>query len=736
MPPLELPEGFIVEAWKASARTLPKRRNPSGTYSVRCVFPESHKNGDRSPSAYLDPERNIFGCSCLGEPLTAKAFCAQTDVDFVRLCRAHGLIPDNDAPTPRPESSRASTPAQAPVPTLPEFTPDDAAMLFSLALDRRAAKDPADTDAREYLGNRGLLSALDPDGGGEPLVGLVPPACDAAESEAVRKAVRVLGRDGGFRIVAPLYAADGGAVVAIQGRFVGDAPPDDWRHGARTWTNGPVRGALLANAGGRALLSGATDAPKRAILCEGLTDFLAVSLHAPKGTAVFGIPGAGLIEAALTRDVPGGRGTTKPELHAWVRACDVVVLAVDADDEGKKAAEKALAIFEALGKDGPRIRVATWPDGSKDACSVLHAHGADALAQCIANAKRASGPEPVRYLDLATLARDGIPPMNWLLVGWIAERDEVLVVATAGAGKSTTGGSLAVALASGASEWCGLKITRPIRVLVLDEEQGEVETARMFIRLGGHLGLALQNLRVASGTGITLGSEEGIARFEEEIREFRPELVLLDSATTIFAVQDENNSAQVAGVYRELHRLRDAYGVGFLVIHHRRKSAPGGGDASIERVELARGSSSFGTQSSCVILATTGSEADTLDLRMAKRRGGEKASLRTRYASDGPEGAITITGGSIRTAENDKATDFVIEFLAPRDSARAKDIEIAAVGAGVTRATVRRAMGRLKRDGILETPRRGEWRLASGPPTPDAPIDETIPIAMPLEATE
>jgi len=733
--PLVLPEGFILAVWKESGRPIPKRRNPSGTYSVRCVVPENHKNGDRSPSAFLDPARNIFGCACLSDVLTAKAFCEQFDINFVELCRTHGLIPDENETVATAQTERATTPTVPPTPVTPSFTSDDAAMLMSLALDRRRAHDIADDDARGYLRRRGLLAALDPEGGSEPLVGLVPPTCDERESEAVRKAVRVYGRDGGYRIVAPIYDAADGAVVAVQGRFVGDAPPDDWRHGARTWSNGPVRGALLANAAGRALLSGASDAPKRAILCEGLTDWLAVSLHAGEDIAVFGIPGAGMVEAALMPDIRDARDAEKPDLHPWVRSCSDILLALDTDDEGKKATEKALAVFEALAKDALRVRIATWPDGVKDPCDVLAAHGPDGLTQCIARAKRVNGPEPVRYLDLAALARDGIPKMNWLIEGWVAERDVILFVGTAGAGKSTTGGSMAVALANGASDWCGLKITRPIRMLVFDEEQGEQESGRMYVRLGGHVGLALKNLRVAAGSGITLSSDEGVARLEEEIREFRPELVILDSATTIFAVADENNSAQVAAVFRDLHRLRDAYGVAFLIVHHRRKSAPGG-DAAIERVELARGSSTFGTQSSCVILATAGSEPDTLDLRMAKRRGGEKSSLRTHYASDGAEGPITISGGSIRDAEVEKATDVVIEFLSSRESARAKDIEAAAISAGVKRRTARRAMDRLKANKHLENPARGTWRLVTDPSHRGAPTAEIIPFESPEEGSE
>lgn len=53
---------------------IPERSRPNqrGAYKVRCPFTENHNNGDKKPSAWLNPAQQRFGCNhqkCVGEGL-------------------------------------------------------------------------------------------------------------------------------------------------------------------------------------------------------------------------------------------------------------------------------------------------------------------------------------------------------------------------------------------------------------------------------------------------------------------------------------------------------------------------------------------------------------------------------------------------------------------------------------------------------------------------------------------
>jgi hypothetical protein len=109
------------------------------------------------------------------------------------------------------------------------------------------------------------------------------------------------------------------------------------------------------------------------------------------------------------------------------------------------------------------------------------------------------------FLGLDEIAANGIPPIPWLIEGWLARRNIVLLAGRAGAGKSTLVVNLAVAIASG-RDWCGLKPVETGSVIYCDEEAGEAEIARQCLRHGA---LGLPNLHISSCVGLRL-DDEGI----------------------------------------------------------------------------------------------------------------------------------------------------------------------------------------------------------------------------------
>src|SRR5258705_11479634 len=80
-----------------------------------------------------------------------------------------------------------------------------------------------------------------------------------------------------------------------------------------------------------------------------------------------------------------------------------------------------------------------------------------------------SGP-PVEYLDLAAIAANGVQPIEWIYPEYVAERDVFMLAGPMGCGKSTWFAAFARAAAEGV-ELAGIRFTRPLRVMYVDEEQ-------------------------------------------------------------------------------------------------------------------------------------------------------------------------------------------------------------------------------------------------------------------------
>ncbi len=242
-------------------------------------------------------------------------------------------------------------------------------------------------------------------------------------------------------------------------------------------------------------------------------------------------------------------------------------------------------------------------------------------------------------LDLSRSDGRGVPELPWLLPGWLAEGDIALLCGGAETGKSTLLAGLANAFVRG-HECCGLQPTRPIRVLVLDEEQSGPLTTRLYQRTGLAFGEdpAHPWLRVYSSQGLDLNTAEGRKELDRVIAEHGAELVIMDSISTLFPGVNEDRAYEVTPVFVDLRRLRMMHSCTFVLVHHAAKTRRPGSRA----VDALRGSTAYAAQADTVWLAEL--RHGVLELRQAKRRGAEKLSLRIREEKDDPDGAIRLVG--------------------------------------------------------------------------------------------
>jgi hypothetical protein len=310
------------------------------------------------------------------------------------------------------------------------------------------------------------------------------------------------------------------------------------------------------------------------------------------------------------------------------------------------------------------------------------------------------------YLNLDDIAAKGVPPIDWLVPRWLVRGDVAIVAGPAYSGKSTTISDLMVAIASGRS-WCGIAPTTTGDVLAFDEEQGEAATARLFLRLGAK---GLTRLRVASGQGVNVAAADGFARLEREIAKACPLVVMLDSATQVFAGIDENSAEQVAPIFGRLFKLRDKYGTTFVILHHLKKPPAEG---KVDLLASVRGTTAWGTQASTVWVAQRVDDV-TIDLLQAKRRGASPTSLRISYSEEcGGGGAITLSGGTRPDPGDAKrlALHESIRGVLAGDPARFRTRVELRDEVGGRQATLNEAVTRMIESGELEPGKAGGVRL-------------------------
>lgn len=127
----------------------------------------------------------------------------------------------------------------------------------------------------------------------------------------------------------------------------------------------------------------------------------------------------------------------------------------------------------------------------------------------------------------------------------------------------------------GASTWLRSIPVSPVTVLFIDQERFKGETQRRFAALIAGKGLTsldLSNLHVKCGSSIKVNNDQSYEAFKQELRDLRPDLVLVDSFATFHTVS-ENDRMEIQKVLDRIKCLRDEIGCSFVFINHENKLA-------------------------------------------------------------------------------------------------------------------------------------------------------------------
>lgn len=205
------------------------------------------------------------------------------------------------------------------------------------------------------------------------------------------------------------------------------------------------------------------------------------------------------------------------------------------------------------------------------------------------------------YLDVRDVLGSPPPELDFVLPGLLRGTIGMLVSA-GGTGKSMLTLQWAISVALGRDRWRTLgEDPRPGRVLFVNAEDPPPVIARRLHALIGDDPTVWEqvheNLRIKTvmGAGFTFGSVQkgrfipsyALSTLEEEIGEFKPDLVPLDTLNRCLAGLDENDNGAMGLVVTELERVMAPVGAAALVLHHTSKAASLNGQG--DRQESARG---------------------------------------------------------------------------------------------------------------------------------------------------
>ncbi len=184
-----------------------------------------------------------------------------------------------------------------------------------------------------------------------------------------------------------------------------------------------------------------------------------------------------------------------------------------------------------------------------------------------------------------------VPRREFIVDQWLAPGHTTILYGDGGLGKSLLSQQLAAACAVGAT-WCGLPVTR-CRALILACEDDEAELHRRQTSINAAMGVSftdLDDMAWMSGVGedntlVTFDRDDrmaltpAFARLEHEVRQFRPRLIVCDTAADTFG-GDEVRRRQVRQfVGAALGKLAKEYDAAVLLnAHPSRSGMSRGGD--------------------------------------------------------------------------------------------------------------------------------------------------------------
>lgn len=290
-----------------------------------------------------------------------------------------------------------------------------------------------------------------------------------------------------------------------------------------------------------------------------------------------------------------------------------------------------------------------------------------------------------------------IEPPEALWAGFIYPGGVVQLNGEPGAGKSTLAYGIASHAAQG-KDFLGESFSRKLKILYADLETPEWLRREKIEAICGELPRGLELL-----TDLDLGRD--IDELIGLCRERGYDLIILDTQSKVFVMENENDNAEGNRKAKLLDRLKLETGAAVLLIHHTSKNTEG------KSVYRGRGASAI-AGSVDIVCNLESLDRDTIKLSVSKSRVPCRfASLTLRKAGNDKferaESEAGITGINIFQVQ-----DFILDLLSGRVERETPEIIQLAEQEGFSKRTTERSLKRLREAGRVIQVRRGVYALS------------------------
>lgn len=263
-------------------------------------------------------------------------------------------------------------------------------------------------------------------------------------------------------------------------------------------------------------------------------------------------------------------------------------------------------LAEYIGEDDARTLAKWWPnERARGVEPSINFGAAISAAPSLAPPQEALPPPSLRRLTPDELLLGDPTPVPWLIHaapdsngvvpgGLLAEGDVGIIGAASGTGKTWLGAELSYSLVSASPLFDAFTVTRPCRVMVVDEESSAWLLRRRWLQLlKGHqidsevfVERYWQNLGVYVDNGFSFDNDRTLEALYIEALTFQPDVVLFDTLARVHR-RPENDNSEIAKLFEDrIKPFKREFGCSLFFLHHLRKPSK---DAPNDPASMLRG---------------------------------------------------------------------------------------------------------------------------------------------------